>query len=489
MTRLDRDIEAKYEVLAAMGEGGMGAVYKVRHRHLDEIRVVKVLRERLRGDAGLTARFLREARTAVRLRHPNIAEVIDYDVTSQGTAFIVMEFIEGVTLAEIARREGGALDRDFVIGAALQTLAALAYLHGKGFVHRDISPDNLMLTGRDGHSVVKLIDLGIAKSIEATKDITVEGHFVGKVRYASPEQFTGTAVDARSDLYSLGVVLYELLTGYAPITGSDYKAIIAGHLTSPPRDFAETDPHGRLSAPLRAAVLRALAKEPEGRYANAAEFAVALQSVVSTDLSAAATVEAASRAAIPDLTTQRGVDLATRLIDRSTTVQRVDATTVRDSLPQRLDASGARTRRSGLFARLRLPAVGLAAVAVALAVFAVTWILLRPRSAPVTGPATPPTAAARPASPAAAGQLVLNGLPWAEVVEVRGSDGRDRVAERPLHTPAVLTLEPGAYRVRFANPVSGREATVAAEVKAGQAVHCQARLDDIDAAAWLRAQP
>lgn len=289
---MDREIEAKYEVLAIMGEGGMGAVYKVRHRYLDEVQIIKLVRETFRANEELKARFLREARTAKRLRHPNIAEVIDYSVTSEGTAFIVMEFIEGMNLREVMARAGGMLDARLVIEIGLQTLSALAYLHGKGFVHRDVSPDNLMLGTIEGSRVVKLIDLGIAKPLAATSNLTVTGQFIGKVRYASPEQFGESDLDPRSDLYSLGVVLYELSTGIAPIGGSDHRAMIAGHLTRPPRPFAETDPHGRVPASLRAVILRALQKAPDDRYPTAEAFAEALRGTLAEDRDApVATVE------------------------------------------------------------------------------------------------------------------------------------------------------------------------------------------------------
>ncbi|HTQ80125.1 MAG TPA: serine/threonine-protein kinase, partial [Thermoanaerobaculia bacterium] len=269
-------LEGKYEILERLGGGGMGALYKVRHRLLDEIRVVKILLPQLAAAEEFRARFLREARLAIRLRHPNIAQLYDFTLDEDGTAFLIMEFINGKTLEEIL--QGGPLSLGLTLEIAEQALDALAYLHGQGFVHRDISPDNLMLSvGPEGKPMVKLIDLGIAKNLrEEETGVTRSGTFLGKVRYASPESFgaEGTVVnDARSDLYSFGVVLYELLTGVHPIPGRDPSSLIAGHLFRPPIPFSESDPDGRVPLGLRTAVLKALGKKPEERYASAQELA------------------------------------------------------------------------------------------------------------------------------------------------------------------------------------------------------------------------
>src|SRR6266852_5075892 len=276
MFSLGPDIEAKYEVLQKMGEGGMGSVYKVRHRLLDEIQVIKLMQAKFQGMAELKARFLREAKTAKQLRHPNIAEVIDFNITADGTAYIVMEFIEGVNLHDMLARSRSPLNADLVIIVGEQALKALGFLHRKKFVHRDISPDNLMLTrDSEGKQLIKLIDLGITKSVESTQNLTMAGKFMGKVHYASPEQFGGD-VDQRSDLYSFGVVLYELLTHTRPIEGKDYLSIITGHLTKPPRPFSETDPEGRIPSGLRKVIFKALEKDPANRFQNADEFAAAI---------------------------------------------------------------------------------------------------------------------------------------------------------------------------------------------------------------------
>jgi serine/threonine-protein kinase len=280
MTQLSPEIESTYEVLLEMG-GGMGAVYKVRHRLFGETRVIKVMHAALSDNESLKSRFLSEAKRGKQLRHRNIAAVLDFLIGSNGKPYLVMEYVDGVNLREFARRRG-PLDAASVVDIGTQTLAALGYLHECNLVHRDISPDNLMLTqSDDGTRLVKLIDFGISKSLEETTALTQVGSFMGKIAYASPEQFGGL-VDARSDFYSLGVVLYELLTGAMPLTGPNTAALILAHCQKPPRPFSETDRDGRVPEALRRVVLKALAKDPFARYQTASEFAAALQAAVSS---------------------------------------------------------------------------------------------------------------------------------------------------------------------------------------------------------------
>ncbi len=276
-------LEGKYEILEKLAEGGMGAVYKVRHLLLDEIRVVKVMRPHLEDDEHLRRRFLREARSAVKLRHPNIAQIYDFTIAEDGTSYMVMEFIDGKNLIEL-RRLRGRLSVGLALEIGVQSLSALSYLHQCHFVHRDISPDNLMLTtDLKGDHLVKLIDLGIAKPLAGEVDLTQAGLFLGKIQYASPEQFGGSKggakVDRRSDIYSFGVVLYEALTGQHPFPGDNYQALVAAHLFRPPKDFSETDPESRIPAVLREAVLRALEKEPEDRFPDAETLSEVLQEI------------------------------------------------------------------------------------------------------------------------------------------------------------------------------------------------------------------
>ena len=270
-----QQFEGKYEILEKIAEGGMGALYKVRHRLLDEVRVIKVMRPQLEQQEGIKARFLREARLASKMRQANIAQLYDFSMDESANAFIVMEFIDGVTLQQMLQRSGPS-STALTLEMAKQSLLALEYLHRKKVVHRDISPDNFMITSDEmGDPLIKLIDLGIAKALQADAGLTATGMFVGKIRYASPEHFKpdeGTQVDQRSDLYSFGVVLYELLTGTHPIEGSNFSTLIAGHLFRPPVDFKVSDPGGRVPDELREIVLRALAKAPSDRYPNARTF-------------------------------------------------------------------------------------------------------------------------------------------------------------------------------------------------------------------------
>jgi serine/threonine-protein kinase len=284
-------IEGKYEVLGKIREGGMGAIYMVRHRLLNELRIIKVMRPEVAESADQRKRFLREAQMATRLKHNNIVGFYDFFVDDEGTAYMVMEYIDGLNLRDMIRN-CGALPIGLGIYLARQCLSALDYLHRKGVVHRDVAPDNIMMTQEeDGSLHAKLIDLGIAKlaRAEEQEQLTAADEFIGKLRYSSPEQLTkkasSTAIDGRSDLFSFGVVLYEALTGICPFGGGSLQDILVARLHKPPMPFAQSDPSGRVGAVLRGTILRALQTRPEDRYQTAAEFSKALEALPAAEAS------------------------------------------------------------------------------------------------------------------------------------------------------------------------------------------------------------
>ena len=269
-------IEGKYEILGEIRESQAGAIYKVRHIHLDEIRIVKVMR--LHGEAGdeLGRRFLQEAKTLTRLKHPNICAILDLFQDRQGTAYIVLEYIDGVTMSELLEASGPP-SLPLALEITHQTLLALECLHRRDIVHRDIAPDNIMLTIDENHQPhVKLIGLGVAKMLTEAVELTPSGGFVGKMKYSSPEQLgaleEGEKLDGRSDLYSLGVVLYQMLTGILPIREDQPRQILVGHLFLPPIPFVKSDPEGKIPQEVAEITLKALEKRREKRFSSAEEF-------------------------------------------------------------------------------------------------------------------------------------------------------------------------------------------------------------------------
>ncbi len=274
-------LQGTYEILSKMNEGGMGAIYKVRHRHLDEIRVVKVLRPDLLDNEEMVQRFTQEAQLVTKLKHPNIASIYDFVVDPDGMSYIVMEFVDGSNLAQVLGLIGPP-SLTVALEVARQTLGALGYLHRRKIVHRDVSAANIMLavSEEDGKLHAKLIDMGLAKSLETNKGMTSTGVIMGNLYYASPEQLgqlaEGETLDGRSDVYSLGAVLYELVTGRRAFTGKTPMELVTAHALRPPLGFDVSDPSGRVPEELRAVILRSLAKKPSERFQTAEEFAEAL---------------------------------------------------------------------------------------------------------------------------------------------------------------------------------------------------------------------
>ncbi|HEV2499226.1 MAG TPA: serine/threonine-protein kinase [Terriglobia bacterium] len=256
-----------YEITGVLGAGGMGKVYKVRNVISDRVDAMKILLPDLAHQPELADRFLREIKVLASLNHPNIA-AFHTALTYENQLIMVMEFVSGITLNE--RLQQGPLPLKQAITCIDQALAALGYAHRQGVIHRDIKPANMMLTPEGG---LKLMDFGIAKAA-TDPHLTRTGTTVGSLFYISPEQLSGGALDARSDLYSLGIAMYEIVTGKRPFEGKSEYSLMAAHLNEAPRPPMEMNP--ALSPALSSVILLALAKNPDERFQSADAFRTAL---------------------------------------------------------------------------------------------------------------------------------------------------------------------------------------------------------------------
>ena len=254
----------------------MGTVYRARHLLMDRPVAIKVLHPRFVEDEAARTRFQLEARAAVVLHHPNAVSVTDFGQTPDGLVYIVMELIKGYTLREILTKEA-PLETARAISVMLQASAAVAAAHEAGIIHRDLKPSNILVTkSADAPAMVKVLDFGIAKLAADTLDdddgsaLTLPGTPIGTPRYMSPEQHEGGEITPATDVYSLGIILYEMLTGMAPFTGSSVVEIAMKHTNYPPRPPREIV--AAIPEDVERVVLHALEKQPEARPANAAEF-------------------------------------------------------------------------------------------------------------------------------------------------------------------------------------------------------------------------
>jgi eukaryotic-like serine/threonine-protein kinase len=260
----------RYEVEDLVGTGGMSSVYRARDTVLERLVALKILHQHFMSDPEYVERFRREARAIARLNHPNIVTVIDRGELDNHQ-FIVFEHVPGENLKDFVRRRGPLPVHD-ALTLTTQIARGLAFAHEHGVVHRDVKPQNVLL---DESGIAKVTDFGIARSIEPGDGLTETGTLLGTSEYISPEQAGGRRVDARSDQYSLGVVLYELLTGETPYSGDNFMAVAMKHMRDPVPSVRDRRPD--VPASVDAIVSRAMAKRPEDRFPSTQEMVAALE--------------------------------------------------------------------------------------------------------------------------------------------------------------------------------------------------------------------
>ncbi|HEY2094764.1 MAG TPA: protein kinase [Thermoanaerobaculia bacterium] len=434
---LEQPIDGKYQILAQLGVGGMGEVYKVLHIHLNAVRVIKLMRSAIANDAGAHDRFLREARLATKIQHPNVAALFDFSTLDDGSRYMVWEFIEGTNLHELIESRGPLSPR-YAATLAVQALRGLDAVHRAGIVHRDVSPENLMITRDagdvDGDERVKIIDLGIAKGSDATEEQTKTGMFVGKWKYCSPEHLgmlePGERIDGRADIYSFGIVLYEMLAGVPPFQADTPHSYLMMHASERPKPMRQVNPTVPDAPKLEALIFRALEKNREHRFRTAREFADELERILPT---------------LPETGGAARIPIATEVTDEATrvSVPLLEPETVLTkrmiTLPEPPPPEPRRSPVGAIVVILVVIGAG------ALAVFN------RHRDAPVVPQPKPITATV--VVPISRGRVAVNAFPWGEITAVKNIETGQSVEIGPnLVTPTPLDLAPGRYEITLRNP-------------------------------------
>jgi eukaryotic-like serine/threonine-protein kinase len=532
-TYATRLIDGKYQILDRLGVGGMGEIFKVRHIHLNELRVIKIMRPNVAADDQGLQRFLQEARTSTMIKHRNLAMLYDFAQLDDGSYYMVWEFIDGVNIQKWIAQNGPVPPR-LSVEIAVQALTGLEHLHSMGLIHRDISPENIMLSqDHHGKLLVKVIDFGIAKSLaegEGGQGLTQTGMFLGKLKYASPEQAgylkEGEHLDPRSDLYSFGIVMYEMLAGRAPFQATNPHGYILKHVTEKPAPIAETNPQVKVPAQLESVIMKSLEKNRDNRFHTAGDFANTLEAIRATippdqkyglgermvTLSAAKTLSelpkytgtSATMGSQPTQQTVAGGPQPTQktaitasqneptVLERATTVPQrptgSNEATVVDrigtasgaptALEPKLSGAGAEQTVLERVAPPRKKNVGVIAAIAAVVIIAIgigIYVATRPSKPPISTDTvasatsgTQLTTTATTVVPGDHGVLLLSASPWGDIEKIVNVNSHKPVdlTDEKRSTPTAISLDPGRYSITVRGPNDVQ--TIDVDIEAGK---------------------
>ncbi len=292
-------VDGRYRIGEQIGEGGMGVVYKALHVTLNKTLALKVLRGEMAKDPEVVQRFIQEAQAATSIGHENIIDISDFGRLPDGTVYFVMEYLSGSPLNQLIKR-GGSIPVSDAVTIVRQIGSALGAAHLRGIVHRDLKPDNVYLVTRGEQSTyVKVLDFGIAKVGGASNKLTRTGMVFGTPHYMSPEQAAGQSVDARTDIYALGVIMYEMFTGRVPFDADTFMAVLTKHMFEQPAPM-NAPGAGRMLGAIEQITLRALEKKPENRYQTMQELVDDLERVVGGGLPKPSGANTGATAALAD---------------------------------------------------------------------------------------------------------------------------------------------------------------------------------------------
>ncbi|HMK39591.1 MAG TPA: serine/threonine-protein kinase [Bacteroidota bacterium] len=415
----------KYEIVEELGRGGMGVVYKAYDPVMERDVAIKVVSDIMTANPEMRDRFLREARTAGKLSHENITIVHDVGEDA-GKPFIVMEYLGGDDLGHLIGG-GRPMSLQDKLSYAIQICRGLAFLHARGFIHRDIKPANIRIVS----GKVKIMDFGIART--ATSELTKSGAIIGTPFYMSPEQIRGQKVDHRSDIFSFGVLLYELLSGEKPFTGDEPTTVMYKIVHEDPSWAGGTMIRG--GSPLREVLTKLLAKNPDERYRDLSETAADLERILSSVKSG-----------------------GNRADDASTVLAGISTSTARSPSASAAGSGAGRGQNPRPKRWLYYTGGGMSLLIVLAVLMRVT----------VFAPGKHH------------GYVGLNILPWAEVLKVADADRNDFPLKRKTYTPCTLELPEGLYEIQLINPELASSMSVTVQVREGERQDIVRKFDSLD---------